>query len=640
MNTSALCIALIAILAVPCSAEVRTFTLGEGDHPWRGGGDGIDPEFLAGDRFSARVDTSNTPGNAIEFDHKDGWISPRFFDGSTNIAALVLEEGGSIKAPNLISVSISLLKTQLEGTVNGDHDVAFERKPTSFNREVATYGIWVELDFGRLVGVQRVRFYPRNTVAANPRKPFHNDFLRGYEVWINQRLTSTIEGAPDQLVERVLGNQEPVVDVEVVPQYVRLIKLRSLAERPFEIDEIEVYGAGYLDSGIYQSDLIDLGAPATVGLVRWVEGLVGEAPFSDLSAQVRSGLDDTPILYQKRIFVEGSLAPPAIVEVSGAEYWTLEPRERVLLEDDTKNWSPWKSAENHSLNPAPTPRRYLQFRLHFKGGLFATREVDRLEFDYLIPPIADVLRAEIFPRLAAAEKPATFRYAVLLKGNGPIQGYDRLEVDTNAPAAHIRQVKLDGEPVEDFKVEFIREEEFCLSFPLIQTDGAVLEFTFDLPIFRFGTTFSGRAYNSRFNAVPQRLEPGQVVRFEPADVDELSGLAVAIPKQQIGKLVGAIALQSRVFTPNGDGVNDRFELSFNLLQLLRPAPVRLDIYDLQGRRVRRVFEVEHRIGEVAHTWDGRLSDGRLVAPGAYIWVLSIQADAFEERHSGVLAVAY
>ena len=629
---------LVPLLSQTVPAQVRTFTLGGQQHAWRGGGDGRDPVFIVGNRFSGVVDTNNTPGEAIEFNHREGWISPRFFDGGTNIAGLVLEEEGSIRAPNLLSVSSALLKTQLEGTVDGNHNVAFERKPSPFNPQVATFGIWVVLDFGRQIGVQRVRFYPRNTVVSTPNRPFHNDYLRGYEVWINHRQTSSTTGAPDRLVTRVLDNREPIVDVDVPPQYVRLIKLRSMVESPFEIDEIEVYGTGYLSSATYLSDLIDLEAPATVGAVRWTEGLVGEAPFSKLSVQVRSGRDDTPILYRKPIRdEEGQVVE--IVEISGAEYWSLTRFDRSPLEEDTQNWSPWKSVENRNPSLAPTPRRYLQFQLHFEGDLFATREVDQLQFAYLIPPIADTLRAEVFPRLAEVEKPATFRYAVLLRSNGRIAGFDQIEVDTNVPATDIRQVKLNGQSVA-FTVEFVRQDAFRIGLPLVARDLSVVEFTFDLPIFRFGTTFSGRAYNSRFAAVPQRLEPGQAVRFNPADQDALSGLSVAIPKERIGQLVGKIGVEGRIFTPNNDGANDRFALSFNLLQLVDTAPVHLEIYDLTGRRIYRAPAVDQRIGEASQTWDGRQDNGQLATPGTYIWLLRIRADAFEERHSGVLVLVY
>ena len=195
-------------------------------------------------------------------------------------------------------------------------------------------------------------------------------------MWLNDQLTNTVKGAPDKLAARVLDNEEPVVDLEVDPQYVRLIKLRSLAELPFEVDEIEVYGTGYLPRGQYLTDLIDLGAPSTVGAVRWRERAVGEERFSRLSVRMRSGLDDTPILYRERIPVFG--APAIVREVSGTEYWALERQNRVTLKEDDANWSPWKTLTQGGLNPTPTPRRFVQFRLEFEGELFDARLVDEL----------------------------------------------------------------------------------------------------------------------------------------------------------------------------------------------------------------------------------------------------------------------
>jgi len=249
--------------------------------------------------------------------------------------------------------------------------------------------------------------------------------------------------------------------------------------------------------------------------------------------------------------------------------------------------------------------------------------------------------AEVFPRLANAEKAATFRYAVRLRRDeeSDIRGFDRLEVDTNVGITDIREIKLNGVET-DFDIEFIREDAFAIRFPRITENDALLELTFDLPIFRFGTTFSGRAYDTRAPSVPQALVAGHAIDFGPGDVDELSGLAVSIPKPQIGKLVGEIAIKSRVFTPNGDGVNDQFEFFFNILQLTRDAPVRFEIYDLAGRRLHTIFTAERGIGPVNETWDGKLADGGMLLPGTYLWVLRVKADAFNEVHSGTMAVAY
>ena len=623
---------LLFLLAQAVAGQpARTFVLGERSTSWKNGGFGRDPVLLL-NAYTVLLDTTNTPEDAIDFDHRPGWISPLRFDEDENIASRVLA-AGSIKAPN----AGRGYDKQLEGTVNGDHLMAFERKPTLFDPQVLTRGILVILDFAAPVGMHRVRFYPRNTVVETPSAPFHNDFMRGYELWINE--TETSASRPDVLVVRDTENEEAVVDVSLPSQYARFVKIKSLADVPFEIDEIEVYGTGYLQRATYLSDLIDLEDRATIGPLRWVEEAVGEEAFSQLSVRMRTGNDDTPLRF-KRLLPQGIGEPMLVVEVTVEEYRELkDPKYRGGIDDDTDNWSPWKSVQNGELSPAPGPRQFVQFRLEFEGGLFTTRQVNQLEFDYLQPPIADTLTAEIFPRLAQAEEPATFRYAVRLGSAGTIRGFDRLEVDTNVEVEQIREVTLDGEPLE-FEVDFIRPEMFSLGFPLIRKDDALLEFTFDLPIFRFGSTFSGRAYNSRSGDVPQALVPGNAVLFEPGDIDELSDLSVAIPKPQIGKLVGEIAIRSRVITPNEDGVNDEFEVFFNVLQLTRETPVRFEVYDLSGRQVHVVFSEERGIGPVELSWDGRLGDGSLVLPGAYVWILRVEADAFEEVHLGVVGVAY
>ena len=86
------------------------------------------------------------------------------------------------------------------------------------------------------------------------------------------------------------------------------------------------------------------------------------------------------------------------------------------------------------------------------------------------------------------------------------------EVDTNIQVAAIRDMRINGEPTE-FEILENEPDRFVLSFPLIDGDGDLLEFAFDLPIFRFGSTFSGRAYNSLWPTVPQILEPGNAVSF-------------------------------------------------------------------------------------------------------------------------------
>lgn len=613
-----------------CHAQVvRTVVLGDGGNTWSSGGNGIDATILV----RGRVDTTNAPGDGIDFSHRPGWITPLYFDEEENVARRVLYTG-SISSPNARGFN----QSQLEGIVNGSHLTAFERKPDVFDPHVQVQGIRVILDFGTAVGVHRIRFYPRNTVSATPSMPFQDDFLRSYELFLNASRPSV--SSPDILVVRDTENKQAIVDLNVPPQYVRVLTLKSLAGVPFEIDEIEVYGTGYLQRATYFSDLLDLDDRAAVGAIRWVEEAIGREHKSQLSARIRTGTDSTPILYREIVRGSpGSGLAPELREVTPSQYFVLDRGDRAPLVDDRDNWSPWFSVNNGQLSTAPGPRRYVQIRLDFSGGLFVTRTVDRVEFDVLQPPLADTLWAEIFPRVAEAEKPATFRYAVRLGRAGPIRGYNRLEVDTVVGAQNIREVKVGGVAV-DFSVDFIQSDSFGLSFPLIDEDRAVLEFTFDLPIFRFGSTFSGRAFHSDFDSVPQLLKPGNAVVFGPDDADVTSGLSVEIPKAQIGQLVGEISVTTPTITPNGDGINDSFSLAFNLLQLTDSAPVQLDLFDLRGVRIHTLFSMTRSIGPLAHRWDGRLANGDLVDPGLYVWVLRVNADAFEERHSGTLAVVY
>ena len=618
--------------------RARTFILGSPSTPWRSGGRGIDPKV----RNGVSIDTTNSPDNSIEFDRRSGWISPLFFEERENVASRVLERGASITSPDVGRG----FEAELRGTVNGSPTVAFTRKPTAFEPEVNARNVRVILDFGTAIGVQRVRFYPRNTVVPTATHPFQNDFLRAFELWINPERTSL--ASPDILVERNVENEEPIVDIAVPPQYVRILRLKSLANVPFEIDEIEVYGTGYLQRATYLTDIIDLGQRATIGLVRWVEEALGEAEFSSLSVRVRTGTDPTPLRYNQveRGTDAGGNPTRDLVDIGPDAYFALDPFDRGPISEDDVHWSTWRPVANGDLITAPSPRRYAQFQFEFEGELFRTRSLDQFEFDYLSPPLADRLVGEVFPRLTQAEEPATFRYAVRLErivdaeGNLlPIYGFDRLEVDTNVATTDVREVKLNGEQI-DFSIEFISEDGFGLSFPLITEDQALLELTFDLPIFRFGTTFSSRAFNRAAAGVPQAVVGGNAVDFGPGDDDALSDLAVSIPKPQIGKLIGEIRTNSRFLTPNGDGINDRLDVFFNVLQITEPAPVSFEIYDIAGHRVHTAFSADLGIGPVEFVWFGRSKNGLLLLPGTYVWVLRVQSDAFEEVHSGSIAIAY
>ena len=54
-----------------------------------------------------------------------------------------------------------------------------------------------------------------------------------------------------------------------------------------------------------------------------------------------------------------------------------------------------------------------------------------------------------------------------------------------------------------------------------------------------------------------------------------------------------------------------------LLEMRSEAPVRLDLYDLQGRRVRGLLDRRLPVGATVVTWDGRDATGAVALPGVY-----------------------
>ena len=69
-------------------------------------------------------------------------------------------------------------------------------------------------------------------------------------------------------------------------RYVRLVSLSNIG---FEVDELEVFGAGFVPEAQYLSDIFDLGDLANWGNLRWSERREGIAGLSDIRVFTRSG---------------------------------------------------------------------------------------------------------------------------------------------------------------------------------------------------------------------------------------------------------------------------------------------------------------------------------------------------------------
>ena len=134
-------------------------------------------------------------------------LMPDHLARGRNVAQLALGWGGRIEAPAIKDVPKAELEEVLLEliTPEGSED-AFQRKG-----ERGALGTFVVLDLGAPIGVNRVRFYPRNTVQPAPDYPFQNDFLRQFELMLhdgqNSCSTAPAASCPNCRTTRCCGAQ-------------------------------------------------------------------------------------------------------------------------------------------------------------------------------------------------------------------------------------------------------------------------------------------------------------------------------------------------------------------------------------------------------------------------------------------------
>jgi len=201
----------------------------------------------------------------------------------------------------------------------------------------------------------------------------------------------------------------------------------------------------------------------------------------------------------------------------------------------------------------------------------------------------------------------------------------------------VASVSIDGDPLDlDEFVPDIQADRVILSFPALQGEGdsfKQLEVSFEVPVLRYGTEFRSWVFNSQDpDQIRQQVGAGNATFRYSGNV-----LSVATPLQ--GDLLVDLETSSPVITPNGDGFNDVLTLNYKLRQLTLARPVTVRIYDLAGRLVREVDPESSRSGVFEQRWDGLDNDGNLVAPGSYLYDVTLSAEV-EERRTGVIGVTY
>lgn len=731
-------------------------------------------------------------------------LGPDHVARGENVALRALGWGGGITAPAIKDVPASALGISLLELIEpGGAEDAFSRKGT-----FGALGTFIVLDLGSPIGVNRIRFYPRNTVQKAPQYPFQNDFIRQFELLVHDGQNLVLDGTgrfvPQvddfEVLMRTTTNEQAVVEIALdPPQSARFVRLKSTSSVPYEIDELEVYGQGFIGSSRYISHVYDLGAPATWGNVSWIEraldlrpgsgstasaeelgnctltsqvflalddipaawgdcepvsrfleqgyitvwecfqtecrdaatgafdtlpgrgesgiGLASGSRADDVSqviVRTRTGNDPTPVLYKRRNaqrVSEDQLSTS--LEKSGQqmerdEYLNLRPNlesvppqpwEKGNIEEDLANWSPWSSpyrgGDLLGGTPvlSPGPRRYIQFSVDFLNTeIDATQVLEQLSIEYLLPPIAEELVAEIFPREVEVFQEVDFTYAVRARMEiEGLKGFDTFELLTSTRVVGIDKIEIwelpdrlvaeqalnadvvtgpNDRPVvqtpdgaqhalpysvvsasgDTFAIQSVTDRNVIVRFPQVtRPEGGgdkLLKIKFRGRVLLYSTLFRGQAVLSTQIGSIQRISPGNADFLGEGDLPAASGITVLSPDITRGDLFSSFEVTPNPFTPNGDGINDAAEIAYDILAVTSPAAVNVQVFDLSGRPVRQLYAGADLTGhydarEVSQlAWDGRDAAGNTVSPGLYLVSLSVEGDARESRRVRTVAVVY
>jgi len=500
------------------------------------------------------------------------------------------------------------------------------------------------IDLGATFRVDRIRLYPRQD--ADHKTLFPRSFSLSTNGGIDQEREIEAGNLLERRFESVFNyytsnpNREPVLERRFESRYVRFIRIQVRDNQPWEIAELQVFSDGTGITGEYTSIpiLAARGPRPLWGRVRYEGGDITDLP---VTVQTRTGPDASPQLYYRYTGVGGDRE-----QVSAAEYTRLDSIEQgpILRNPD---WSSWETVTDGRVR-SPSNNPFIQFRLQISGPGTVIR---RLAIEYLNPPIADGLDAEIAPVVVEAGQQTDFVVSLqthmrVWRTDGSLlpnadTGFQSLRIQTTARIDVIDRVLVDDREVE-FTATYdpVEGTGIRLRRTILQ-DGTFIQIFFRGAVFRDATRFDVQASDRRL-VEGELLTVHQSAREEDVDPLSLGGSLVVRIASQEGRLplLQSVSPSSPIISPNGDGINDRFELRYALLKLTDAAPSYLNIYALDGRLVRQIEGGLQLNGDQIYRWDGFDAQGDRLTPGLYIYRLSIHTDEGVVQENGVIGVAY
>ena len=412
----------------------------------------------------------------------------------------------------------------------------------------------------------------------------------------------------------------------------------------WSVHEIEIYSNGFVEDASYVSDIVEFDQNMAWGDMKWSGR---EDDGAQLRIHTRSGNTRDQNIYWQ---ITG--AGDKLRVQDAAAYRSLALGERAGTTYDFENWTFWSAPydlADSSGTPVASigPRKFFQFKVDFIPKNEADGELNFLEFR-ASEPLASGLVGEVLPAQSKIATSTLFTYYLRPTLVDNATGFNGLEMSSSSVINSVNAVRIDGAdwpvtvtpldeeanplpgfPAHRFELAFIDTQ---LS-PFTDT-GTPVEIDFEARVLRSGAPFDVRVLDTRRPlAVRQKVAAG-----DANSLIESNSTSVVTTAAVSSVLEGGV--EPRVISPNDDGINDAVTISYDLLEIIGHAGVRVDISDLSGRLVRVVYDGDDHVGHYNKMWDGTDDAGNLVPPGTYLYRIKAGSDRDERVLLGIVHVVF
>ena len=480
----------------------------------------------------------------------------------------------------------------------------------------------VDITLPDLTRINRIRVI---TKPPDENETYAGNSLLGYSVQISEDQSRWIEMGGINDIEDFIFTE--VLFDPVLARYVRIqVTQAEVGQDPAQVTEIQIYGVDFVSEGGYISPPLDFG-DATVknfGRVRWWADVPAA---TGLSLQFSTG--DSP-------------------------------------DTTDASWSAWSEEFEDSdiFVPSPEPRHYLRYRVNLRTeDLEVTPALDSLAIDFSAETIAARdARGSVVPNEVPMGMEIPFVYRAILElaeGDAvekirlhlpsfptSVDSIQLLGQDIPVPQFPTGSEGLDagGERVLRIMPGSVNDLDILFEPPLSSTDGTEIPFQILVHSALYTDTHEFRAaLFSPGSENPQNIRENLV---DGASWD-------VVVTDVVAKDLLNVRAHPRVFTPNGDGVNDFTVIEFTLTKVAAPRRVDVEIFDLSGRRVNRLNTERLVGGRYVHPllnkeqarfvpgfWDGMDASGELVPPGIYLFTVKANLDNGDATAAGVVHLVY